>query len=72
MINSDTSVLQLDSHRKSIFKAISWRFLTTIIFATVYLVTSESMLSIEVTIIDITIILILYYTHECARKRVQF
>ena len=73
MNNSDTVVSRLDSLRKSIVKAISWRFLTSlIIFATVYLFTNETMLSVNVTIIDIILKLILYYAHERAWMRVHF
>ena len=64
---------RVDSHRKSVAKAISWRVLASlIIFATVYLFTGETMLSVNITIIDIILKLILYYAHERVWMRVHF
>jgi uncharacterized membrane protein len=61
-----------DSHKKSIPKALSWRLLASmVIFASVYLFTGEAILSINVTIIDVVLKIILYYFHERAWMRID-
>ena len=73
MKNFHAEEARVDSHRKSVAKAISWRVLASlIIFATVYLFTGETMLSVNITIIDIILKLILYYAHERVWMRVHF
>ena len=62
-----------DSHKKSIAKAISWRVLASmLIFASVYYFTGETVVSLNVTIIDIILKIMLYYFHERAWMRFNF
>ena len=62
----------IDSRKKSIAKAISWRLMASmVILASVYLFTGEAVLSINVTIVDIILKLFLYYFHERAWMRIS-
>ena len=62
----------IDSRKKSIAKAISWRLMASmVILASVYLFTGEAVLSINVTIVDIILKLFLYYFHELAWMRIS-
>ena len=62
-----------DSHKKSIAKAISWRVLASfVIFVLVYFITGEMFISINVTMMDIVLKIILYYFHERAWMNIHF
>ena len=51
--------------RRSIVKAISWRFVATLTtFTIVYILTGELTLSMEVGVFDVTSKMLLYYLHE--------
>ena len=55
----------MDSHRKSILKAVTWRGIATLVLAiTVYLFTEKPVLSISIAGVDIVAKFILYYMHE--------
>ena len=55
----------MDSHKKTILKAISWRAIATLVLAvTVYLFTENPMLSMGIAAADITVKFLLYYLHE--------
>ena len=54
-----------ESRWRSIIKALTWRFLATLItFTLVWIFTRELTLSLEVGFFDITIKLVVYYFHE--------
>ena len=62
-----------DSRRKSVIKAISWRIVASlVIFLCVYVFTGEVLLSLNITLIDVFLKLILYYAHERVWMRFQF
>ena len=62
-----------DSRRKSVIKAISWRIVASlVIFLCVYVFTGEALLSLNITLIDVFLKLILYYAHERVWMRFQF
>lgn len=74
-INDGTASIEryADSHKKSLAKAVSWRVLASIIiFILVYSFTGEALISINVTIIDIILKIILYYLHERAWMKLHF
>ncbi len=55
----------MDSHKKTILKAISWRAIATLVLVvTVYLFTEKPMLSMGIAAADITVKFLLYYLHE--------
>ena len=55
----------MDSHLRSILKAISWRVIAIIILTTIaWLVTGDPTISITIGVIDVSIKILLYYLHE--------
>ena len=55
----------MDSHKRSIVKALMWRIIAATITAlTVYLFTGEGNLSIGIGIADSAIKIFVYYAHE--------
>ncbi len=65
-------VQNIDSRKKSVAKAISWRLMASmVILASVYIFTGEAILSINVTLVDIILKLFLYYFHERAWMRIN-
>ena len=55
----------MDSHLRSIVKAISWRIIAVIVLTTiVWIVTGDPTISITIGVIDVTIKIVLYYLHE--------
>lgn len=55
----------MDSHLRSILKAISWRIIAVIVLTTiVWIVTGDPTISITIGVIDVTIKIVLYYLHE--------
>ena len=54
-----------ETHKRSLFKAISWRVLATLTtMIVVFLFTGELFLAIGVGILDATIKILIYYGHE--------
>jgi adenylylsulfate kinase len=63
----------MESHKRSIVKAISWRILAALITAfTVFIFTNEATLSVGVGIADSAIKLLIYYSHERLWNRSSF
>ena len=63
----------MDSHRRSIAKSLSWRFIATFITAAVaYIVTAEWTFAVEIGLLDTTVKLGAYYLHERAWIRIRF
>lgn len=57
--------MTMDSHLRSILKAISWRIIAVIVLTTiVWIVTGDPTISITIGVIDVTIKIVLYYLHE--------
>lgn len=55
----------METHRRSIAKALSWRFLATLITAVVaFVLTGQTELAIKVGLLDTLIKLFVYYGHE--------
>ncbi len=55
----------MDSHLRSILKAISWRFIAMAILVTIaWFVTGDATLSLTIGALDISIKIVLYYLHE--------
>lgn len=62
-----------DDHKRSVFKAITWRFIATLTtMALVYLFTKEWKLSLGVGVLDIAVKLTLYYLHERIWNRIKW
>jgi adenylylsulfate kinase len=63
----------MESHKRSIVKALAWRIIAAFITAmTVYVFTREGGLSIGVGVADSAIKILVYYAHERAWNRVSF
>ncbi len=63
----------MESHKRSIAKAVVWRIIAAVITAlTVYLFTKEEGLAIGVGIADSAIKLFVYYAHERLWDKVSF
>lgn len=55
----------MDSHLRSVLKAISWRIIAVIILTTIaWIVTGDVTLSLTIGIIDVAIKIVIYYLHE--------
>ena len=63
----------MDSHARSIAKALSWRFLATIItFSVAWLITGALAGAVAIGLTDTIVKLGIYYAHERAWDRVPF
>lgn len=63
----------IESHFRSIIKALSWRFLATIItFSVSWIIIGELKIAAEIGIADTIIKLGVYYTHERVWNRLSF
>jgi uncharacterized membrane protein len=63
----------VDSHARSIAKALSWRFLATIItFSVAWLITGALAGAVAIGLADTMVKLGIYYAHERAWDRVPF
>ena len=63
----------MDSHKRSIMKALSWRVIAAMITAlTVFIFTKETSLSVGVGIADSAIKIVIYYSHERLWNRASF
>lgn len=61
----------MDSHARSIVKALSWRCLATLITLSVALVvTGELKVAAAIGVVDMAIKLVVYYAHERAWNRI--
>ena len=72
MINS-TEITKMESHKRSIAKAITWRVIATVVTTTVvYVFTKELVLAAGVGIVDAMIKMFAYYSHERLWNRINF
>jgi uncharacterized membrane protein len=63
----------VDSHARSIAKALSWRFLATIITGCVaWFITGTVAVAVAIGLADTIVKLGIYYAHERAWNRVPF
>lgn len=63
----------MESHKRSIVKALSWRVLATLITTFVaFLLTGEITLAIEIGLLDTALKLGAYYGHERLWLRIPF
>ncbi len=63
----------METHKRSILKAVSWRlFATTVTALVVYLFTREVTLSIGIGLADAGIKMLTYYGHERLWDRISF
>ena len=63
----------MESAKRSIVKALSWRVIAALITAlTVYVFTKEATLSIGIGIMDSAIKIFTYYSHERLWNRIDF
>ena len=63
----------MESHVRTIMKALSWRFIATLItFSVAWLATGKLALAVEIGIVDTLIKLGAYYFHERTWIRVKF
>ncbi len=63
----------MESHIRTITKALSWRFVATLItFSVAWLVTGKLTFAVEIGIVDTLIKLGVYYFHERLWIRVKF
>ena len=63
----------MESHRRSIAKALSWRLIAALITALIaYLFTKEATLAVGIGLADSGIKLLVYYSHERLWNRIGF
>lgn len=63
----------MESHVRTIMKALSWRFVATLVtFSVAWLVTGKLTFAVEIGVADTLIKLGAYYFHERLWIRVQF
>ena len=63
----------MESRKRSILKAVTWRVLATLVtILVVYFVTKEVALSLGVGFIDAAIKVLIYYAHERVWDRARF
>ena len=63
----------MESHRRSIVKAISWRIIATLVtFLVAYLFTKEAVLAMGIGFGDAIIKIGAYYSHERLWNRISF
>lgn len=63
----------METHFRSITKALSWRFLATLItFSVAWLLTGKLHLAVEIGVIDTLIKLAVYYSHERLWNQIDF
>jgi uncharacterized membrane protein len=63
----------IESHLRSIIKALSWRFLATVItFSVSWIIIGEFKIAAEIGIADTLIKLGVYYSHERVWNRFSF
>lgn len=63
----------METKRRTLFKALSWRFFATAITTTVaYLLTGELDFAMEIGAIDTVAKLLVYYAHERVWMRIPY
>ncbi len=63
----------MESHFRSITKALTWRFVATIItFTVAWILTRRFQLAVEIGVLDTVIKLGAYYSHERTWNRLNF
>ncbi len=63
----------METHRRSIVKAVSWRIIATLVtFLVAYLITKEVILSMSIGLGDAIIKMGAYYSHERLWNRISF
>ena len=63
----------MDSHKRSIIKAVTWRLLAALITTlVVYFFTEKAVLSLSIGLADSLIKIFTYYGHERLWERVDF
>ncbi len=63
----------MESHQRSIAKAISWRIIATLVtFVVAYMFTKEVILSMGIGFGDALIKIFAYYSHERLWNRINF
>ena len=63
----------MESHRRSLAKALSWRFFAFVItFAVAYLITGKTQAAAEIGLADSLVKIVAYYAHERAWFRIPF
>jgi len=63
----------MESHRRSIVKALSWRIIATLVtFLVAYSLTKEAVLSISIGLGDALLKIGTYYAHERLWNRISF
>ncbi len=66
-------MIRLESHKRSIAKALTWRiFATFVTISVVYIFTKELVLSASIGLIDTMIKIFAYYSHERLWDRIGF
>ncbi len=66
-------MVQLESHWRSIVKALTWRiFATFVTMSVVYFFTRELAMSAGIGIVDTAIKIVSYYSHERLWEKTQF
>ena len=67
MDTTKNTITEETSHARSVAKAISWRVIATLTtMATVYFISGEVVLALEVGAVEVVAKLLLYYLHERA------
>lgn len=62
----------MESHRKSIFKAITWRIVGSVdTFVIAWLITGSAAMGATISAIEVVTKIVLYYLHERAWSRVK-
>ncbi len=63
----------MESHKRSIVKAITWRVIGTLVtFLVAYLFTKEVVLSMGIGFGDAAIKIVIYYSHERVWDKIDF
>lgn len=63
----------METHGRSLAKALSWRFFATVITATIaYVLTGELRFAIEIGLIDTVVKLVIYFAHERIWQRIPY
>lgn len=62
-----------ETHKRSVFKAISWRFFSFwIIIAITYFLTNEIVIAVSVGVIDFFVKIVTFYFHERIWNRIHY
>jgi uncharacterized membrane protein len=65
--------MQMETRRRSIIKALSWRVFATVITGTVaYVLTGKASFAMEIGLIDTAIKLVVYFAHERIWQRIEY